>query len=129
VRIPYLTVVAVYCAIIYWLSTAHIEVAEPLQFSHYDKLGHAVVFGGLAFLVAAGMWRSGRRYSNAGLYWAPVIFASGYGLFIELVQLFLPHRSFDPWDIVANTAGALLVMSVLAELVRRFGPRFKVEPD
>jgi VanZ family protein len=42
-----------------------------------------------------------------------------YGAGIEVVQSFLPFRSFDPLDALANTLGALLIGIVLWILSRR----------
>ncbi len=38
----------------------------------------------------------------------PVIFAIAYGVSDEVHQWFVPRRSFDPWDLVADAAGAVL---------------------
>jgi len=128
VRWPYLVSVALYCSGIFWLSAQPLTVAEPLKFPHYDKFAHAILFGALSTMVAVGMWRSSRRYSNRARFWAPIVFASLYGLGIEIYQAFVPFREFDPWDVVANTAGALLAQSCLALLVWRFGPVLKGRP-
>ncbi|GAB3691894.1 VanZ family protein [Angustibacter aerolatus] len=64
-----------------------------------DKLVHAAVFG----LVALAAVRCGLRPGPVAL----VLVA--HAVVSELLQgHVLPHRSGDPWDAVADTAGALL---------------------
>lgn len=124
-RWPYLVAVAAYCAGIFWLSSQPLTGIEPYKFPGYDKIGHGIIYGGLATVVALGMWRSGRPYSYKALFWAPVCFAALYGITDEIHQAFRPAREFDPWDIVANAGGAFLAMVFWRALLRRFGPRFR----
>nr|WP_269783462.1 VanZ family protein [Marinibactrum halimedae] len=49
-------------------------------------------------------------------FWWVVPFLWGYSLFIEVVQLILPHRSFAFLDIVANSIGLLGGALVIAPL-------------
>ena len=75
----------------------------------YDKLAHMVVFGGfagIAWLVGAG--RS---------VLLPIAVALALGCTDELLQSFTPGRDADWHDIVADVAGALLVI-VLLQFVR-----------
>ena len=41
-------------------------------------------------------------------------FVSLYSVFMEIVQIFIPYRSFNYWDIVANFTGILLFVLCLA---------------
>ncbi len=64
-----------------------------------DKVVHLLLFG---LLAATARWRFGRP----GVVLTTVL---GYAALSELVQaLFLPHRSGDLRDLVADAAGALL---------------------
>ncbi|MFI0376449.1 MAG: hypothetical protein ACH253_09795 [Candidatus Thiodiazotropha sp.] len=52
--------------------------------------------------------------------WNPVKYLPlfGYGLFIEVVQAFMPHRVFSTWDLLADILGLLIYPLVLPLLLR-----------
>ena len=62
-----------------------------------DKLNHLVAFVVLALLID---W----AYPQKRLSWK-VALLSGYGLFIECVQYFLPYREFSLLDLAVDVAG------------------------
>lgn len=95
-----------YCALIFWLSHQPLVVRDDLDVPHLDKAVHAAVYGLMAWLAGQSLAWSGRRHGAATLFWGPLVFASLYGLTDEVHQAFVPARNFDPWDLVANTAGA-----------------------
>lgn len=74
----------------------------------WDKLYHAGNFGVLAALL----------YLATGRAWLAVLLASLYGVSDELHQAFVPGRSADPADWLADTAGALAAV-LLVRLWRR----------
>lgn len=85
------------------LSNSNIEYADA------DKLVHVFMFAPLAFLMIVGFKKQqtfrGLRV-NAVAY--SLVFCSAYGVFIEVVQFFLPHRSIEFADIMADTMGVVL---------------------
>ncbi|WP_424017735.1 VanZ family protein [Halorientalis pallida] len=86
----------------------------PLGFVGVDKWLHAVGYATLTLLVAYALRATtGRRVALA------VALAVAYGGGIEVVQSFLPVRSFDLLDVLANTLGALLVGIALSLVSRR----------
>lgn len=71
---------------------------EPLfDIPHKDKIVHFGIFGILGFL---NIWES-RNFQYKSL-----IIIALYGVLIELIQLFLPWRSFEWLDILADSLGA-----------------------
>lgn len=82
-----------------------------------STMGHVGVFGVLAVLIwwALGLADLvlGRR---AGL---SILLTLGYGLLDEWHQSFVPGRTPDVRDIIADTAGATLAMIVVTWLARR----------
>jgi VanZ family protein len=104
---------------IFWLSSQSDPVPRAPWFPCADKIGHAILYGGLAGLVYTGMRRSDKQYSEGALSYLPVVFASFYGLTDEVHQYFVPHRSFSVLDLVANAAGAWAVTWVLMRLRRK----------
>lgn len=115
---PRYTVLTVfYCAGLFWLSSTaspiHFQPALPGE----DKLLHAGLYGGLAFVVSMGLRRRGRPVGSAVQFWAPIIFAGLYGVSDEWHQSFVPGRTPDFWDVCADTAGAVIVQLVLCRYV------------
>lgn len=109
VPIHYWVAVIAYCSVIFWLSHNPEPPGVEIRFAGKDKIAHTVMYGGLAGLVGVGMRRSRRLYGHSALFYVPVLVAAGYGLLDEIHQLFVPLRSFDPWDLAADAGGAILV--------------------
>ncbi len=78
-----------------------------LNIPHIDKIAHIILFGGLSIF-----WIIFFYYRRAGSQkYTPLIILlilAAYGTGIEYYQLnFIPNRSFDTGDIVADVCGAL----------------------
>lgn len=97
--------------------TAYPKVGWPLA----DKAVHLGLYGFLGGLVAIGARSSWPDLSTAQRVIRCVLITAAYGLSDELHQLFVPFRSFDLWDLLADTIGA----AIGAAIVTRFleGPR------
>ena len=79
-----------------------------------DKVEHAVAFFALAFLLDFAWPR--QTWSRAK--WLPLL---GYGLFIEVVQYFIPFRLFSLWDLAADGLGLMLYAASLPLIMRAPG--------
>lgn len=102
------TVVVAYMALIWHLSSrSRIPGLESPPFPHFDKVLHACAFGGLAFLLLLAFLAS-RRCGRAWTGWS-VLGATLYGVVDELHQSYVPGRSADVLDLVADGGGAILV--------------------
>jgi len=75
----------------------------------WDKVYHALNFGVLALFLRLA---SGRA-------WLAVLLASLYGATDELHQAFVPGRSADPADWLADTLGALAAVLLYERWARR----------
>ncbi len=80
----------------------------------FDKIIHALVFGGWTYLFGFV------RYSYTGRttsYWSIDLLAGiGFGLGIELLQYFLPtNRSAEFYDFLADLLGILLAIYFLKQ--------------
>ena len=75
----------------------------------FDKVAHAIEYGILAALIL--------RASQRPL-WA-FVGASLYGLSDEIHQYFVPGRSANPLDLLADMTGAGLVVFTWRQLIRR----------
>ena len=83
----------------------------PAGFS--DKDGHAVLYAGLACLLVRAL--SGARWSRVtgGASAIAVGLAAAYGMTDEFHQWFVPGRTADPADWVADVAGAAIGVGVI----------------
>lgn len=77
----------------------------------WDKLAHAAFFGTLA-----GLWHVGLGARTVLL---PFLLSFLTGCADELHQSVLPARHADPWDLVADAVGAIVVLAALPRLLRR----------
>lgn len=98
-----------YCGLIYWLSDQS-RFPAPIWFSFQDKFYHA----GAYFLLAISAWCNIRHRVERPIIRAALalVFASLYGASDEWHQSFVPGRSADVWDWVADTLGAMLAMGI-----------------
>jgi len=92
-------------ALIFFASSRSTVAAPPIV--NVDKYGHFLVYGLLATLLC----RLGTGWPAAG--WA-LLAASAYGATDEWHQLFVPGRSCDVFDWLADTTGAALAVGLYA---------------
>ncbi len=107
--------VAAYMGLIFYLSTQSNPLPE-LTSRVWDKLLHGVEYGTLGGLVLLAL-----RASGAGLRRAlplAVLVASLYGVTDELHQAFVPNRSCDVRDWIADTLGACAGAAATAGALR-----------
>jgi VanZ family protein len=73
-----------------------------------DKVVHFILFGGIVLL-----WGFNRYFSRSTIKWRNIIvlltlISVGLGIGLEFLQLYcIPNRSFDGYDIIADSAGAI----------------------
>ena len=90
----------------------------PMLFSAQDKVLHAGVYGLLGLLLLGAQRRPAKGYSGRQVS-ISVLLASLYGLSDEIHQYFVPGRSSEALDWLADTLGALIAVSLLAWLSRK----------
>ncbi len=102
--IPALLLFIAICGIIYLANSGSDNVVfEAVQATPFgDKLGHAILFGGLAFLANRAF--SCRFVRNR---WLQVgsLSVTAFALFEELTQHFNPNRTLDGFDAAADLVG------------------------
>lgn len=109
----------VYAAFIFWLSSQ----ARPVFFgtlSLNDKVKHMALYGVFAGLVYQAL--ATFLQARPALFWLTVGIVSLYGATDEYHQWFVPGRSSDVMDWVADTAAAMIVGAALAAWSRRRAP-------
>ncbi len=69
-----------------------------IEIPYMDKIVHFGIFGVLGFLIT---------YEKRHDDWPTLLLCAVFGATIEVIQLFLPWRSFEWADMIADTLGAL----------------------
>lgn len=69
-----------------------------IEIPYMDKIVHFGIFGVLGFLIT---------YEQRRAQLITLILCALYGAMIEVIQLFLPWRSFEWADMLADTLGAI----------------------
>ncbi len=101
----YTLVWALLIAVLVLLPGQNLPKLEDSLFS-IDKLVHAFLFAGLAFLMIVGFIKQS-AYSalrNKALPYAFILSIS-YAILVEALQLFSPERMFEILDMIANLSG------------------------
>lgn len=107
-------------ATIFYLSSQHTPELD-LGFSGQDKLLHLGAYGLLGTLLLGGMARHADGYRPRQVI-AAIVLAALYGCSDEWHQSFVPGRSMDGLDLVADAVGALLGALALRTLAQRSKP-------
>lgn len=126
----YIAPPSVWAVMIYILSLIPLPqagaVGVTINAPFVDKLGHAGVYGVLALLIIRGWHREKMPPLELhGFVWLLCIV---FGMMIEMQQGLSPHRSFEAWDIVANSVGALAGLFAWQLLMWRWGRRTRLYP-
>ena len=111
-------------AVLYGVSLFAVSVADPpagglaptgpLGLVAVDKWLHVLGYAALTLLIAYAVWPSTTRWLAL-----PGALALGYGVVIEVVQAFVPARSFSVADLGANAVGVALAAALLWAWHRR----------
>jgi len=89
----------------------------PQPFPHADKLYHATAYALLGGLLLLSLKPKSDGYSNRQVFLS-VLIASLYGISDEIHQSFVPGRTADPADWLADTSGALIAGVLIAGFSR-----------
>ena len=105
-------------AVLFYLS--HQPTLEtPALFPGQDKLFHALAYGVLGFLLLGSLAPATDGFTSIQIR-SSILIASLYGISDEFHQYFIPGRSSDAWDWVADTLGAVIAVSLLAWMSRKW---------
>lgn len=119
----YVLLTVLYCAGIFGLSSSSNPIHVESQFPGQDKVAHAVLYGGLATVVSLGIRRLGRSVRPWTQFIAPLLFASMYGITDEIHQMYVPGRTPDTCDVLADVLGACIAQIILCRYVWRLSMR------
>ena len=126
VRFLFLLLAIAWASVIFYLSSQP-GIDTPLLFPGQDKLFHLIAFGLLGFLLMGSMktTRSGYRTRQV---WIVVGLVATYGVLDEFHQYFVPGRSVEFYDALADAAGGLLGAWGMYYLTRILVSRRAVPP-
>ena len=114
----------------YWLlilTLTSLPGADMPDIKINDKIEHFLAFGGLGFLLHLSLRIQDKFYIIKKLPWLfAIIFVAFYAAFDELHQLFIPGRSCDIKDWIADMIGVTIGVVVMAFLIFIFD---KKKPD
>lgn len=97
---------AAYMALIFTVSSIRIDLPVIASIPLRDKAIHFVEYGVLGFLCAHAILLTWPRRPRARIVALAAFVASAFGLSDELHQAFVPGRSAEVLDFVADTLGA-----------------------
>jgi VanZ family protein len=111
-----------WAGVIFYLS--HLPGADiPPMFYGEDKLIHAFVFGILGIFTLGAMKTRADGY-RAFQPWLAVTLVTAYGVLDEFHQHFVPGRTPDIHDVMADAVGGMLGVWLLYRFLKaRFRPR------
>jgi VanZ family protein len=112
-----LLLAAVSWAILIFYLSSKPSIDAPMLFPGQDKLFHLVAFGILGFLVMGTLQASQNGYRQQQL-WGVALAVMLYGISDEFHQYFVPGRSVDVYDVLADALGGLLGAWMMFQLSR-----------
>ncbi|MBI5746800.1 MAG: VanZ family protein [Nitrospirae bacterium] len=108
--------VVLYAALIFYLSSGPITVDLPGS----DKLYHMIEYGIFSLLLYNALSSSFKKEYPWKIALLTIILTLLYGVSDEFHQLFVPSRSADPYDVIADASGAIIVQGLISIRKRFF---------
>ena len=118
-RAAFLLATLSWAGLIFYLSSQP-SIDAPALFPGQDKLFHLIVFGMLGFLAMGTLQAAHNGYQPKQLWWVALAMML-YGISDEFHQHFVPGRSVDAYDVLADALGGLLGAWVMYRLSRFTG--------
>lgn len=106
----------IYAGVIFYLSS--IPSVRPPLFPYSDKVIHFFMYAGLAVLCAWSLFSTRYRLSKR-LPWIAITAAVFYGITDEFHQMFVPTRTAEVSDLLANTVGAVVGVLIYVKIRKR----------
>jgi VanZ family protein len=124
IRAAFLLAALSWAGLIFYLSSQP-TIDTPSLFPGQDKLFHLIAFGMLGFMVM-GTLRATQGSYLPRQAWLVTLAVTLYGILDEFHQYFVPGRSADVYDVLADAVGGLLgawMMYWLARVLVKRPPR------
>jgi VanZ family protein len=118
--------IAVFYALLIFVVSAIPHIPTPWEFKGGDKVVHFIEYGIFSLLLFLAFFNSGKEFLKRNVFLFSILIGLGYGLLDEIHQKFVPGRSCDKFDFLADGLGILLVQAVIwFYLKRRASGRIK----
>ncbi len=101
-----------YALLIFAVSTIP-QVPPPWSFRWGDKVLHFVEYGIFSFLLFLAFFTSGKEFFKKNVFLLSSIIGIAYGLSDEIHQKFIPGRSCDVFDFLADCLGIIFVQLII----------------
>ena len=85
----------------------------PTFVSTVDKYMHALLYAGFGALLVRALAGGWHRRVTVAVVATTILIAAVYGVSDEFHQSFVPHRSVEAMDVVADTVGASIAAIAL----------------
>jgi VanZ family protein len=101
--------------VLFFLPGSDLPQANWMDAIYVDKLVHIGLFAILTFLCRSSFDLDLNHYN-----WMLLLTAIFYGLAVEFIQKYcIPNRSFDLFDLLADTAGSILGLIVWLRYIKK----------
>lgn len=100
--------VVAYCVIIFTLSSMPQPLPAAIEIPCIDKFLHALEYGILSYLLIRALRQTQARPAKGALIMTAVALATLYAATDEFHQMFVPGRSPDIFDLLADFIGAAI---------------------
>ena len=118
IRFIFLALALSWAGLIFFLSSQP-GIDTPLLFPGQDKLFHLIAYAVLGFLGVGALKITEEGYRHRQV-WFVALVVMLYGLSDEIHQYFVPGRSAEALDAMADAVGAMLGAWVMFYLARLF---------
>jgi len=99
-------------SVIFYLSSLPPTEIPQIDFPYIDKIVHLLIYCALGFAISRALTASVRNYVSWEEYrsriFASILLATLYGVSDELHQSYVPGRSVEFLDLVADAIGSIL---------------------
>ena len=102
------------CLVIFVLSSIPGNYYPKVDFKFSDKIVHIILYSALS----SAFYISIRKQTKVGLFSEhafifSIVLSALYGISDEFHQYFVPNRSCDVYDMIANTIGATIAITII----------------
>jgi len=107
-----------WAGVLFYLSSQP-SIDTPDLFTGQDKLFHLIAYGLLGFLAMGAMRLPATGYRQ-GQAWTVAVLVALYGVSDEIHQHFVPGRTVEVYDVLADALGGLLGAWLMFLLIQRY---------
>lgn len=111
-----------YAAIIFMLSSMSQPSVPSFDIPYYDKVLHVVEYAGFGVILCRAMAMGGSGLAPGAAFIGALLVGALYGASDELHQVFVPFRSADPFDFLADCIGSALGAGFFRTVALRHQP-------